>query len=246
MNAICINDKEYRTLIESKTQKDKNEMNSIKRYILTNTFDRPYDDNLDIEWVKHNIDYYNGYKYFKLFKDDNDINTSIEKCKKIISSIRQEENKKEHKSLLINKSPSLSSSSEDEDDKKTPSPYKKKTITKKIHSKIHYDKTFYKIYHCLYFIKESGFKSLNDIDKIKIDYKGLHRYCREHEGEIRAVFERSKIMVWSDNNGLSPNEKNALSKYVNQKLESMFSIRISKDINKGSCVYYKINQLFSI
>jgi hypothetical protein len=85
VNAICINDKEYRTLIESKTQKDKNETNSIKRYILTNTFDRPYDDNLDIEWVKHNIDYYNGYKYFKLFKDDNDINISIEKCKKVIN-----------------------------------------------------------------------------------------------------------------------------------------------------------------
>jgi hypothetical protein len=54
-------------------------------------------------------------------------------------------------------------------------------------------------------------------------------------------------MVWSDeDNELSPNEKNALSKYVNQKLESMFSIRISKDINKGKCEKYKINQLFTL
>jgi len=145
--------------------------------------------------------------------------------------------------LLINKSPSLSSTSEDEEDKKTPSPYKKKNISKKIHSKIHYDKTFYKIYHCLNFIKEAGFKSLNDTDKIKIDYSNVHKYCRENEEAIRAVFERSKIMVWSDNdNELETNEKKALSKYINQKLEAIFSVRLTPT-SKGSSKY-EINKMF--
>ncbi len=68
-------------------------------------------------------------------------------------------------------------------------------------------------------------------------------YYREHEGEIRAVFERSKIMVWSDeDNELEANEKKALSKYINQKLESVFSIRITPTY-KGSSKY-EINKMF--
>jgi hypothetical protein len=39
-------------------------MYSIKRHILTNIFDTFYldnDTNLDLEWVKHNINYYTGH-----------------------------------------------------------------------------------------------------------------------------------------------------------------------------------------
>jgi len=51
-------------------------------------------------------------------------------------------------------------------------------------------------------------------------------------------------MVWSDDsNNLSPNEKNALSKYINQKLESCLSIRISKQY-KGRTEKYEISKLF--
>ncbi len=72
-------------------------------------------------------------------------------------------------------------------------------------------------------------------------------YCREHEGEIRAVFERSKIMIWSDeDNELSPNEKRSLSSYINQKLESIFSIRLSKASKGGKYEKYEINQLFAL
>jgi hypothetical protein len=173
---------------------------------------------------------------------------SIDKCKNIMNNIKSDNNKndKEHKLLLSrNKSPYSSCSSEDEKD--TPSPYKKKNISKKIHSKIHYDKTFHKIYHCLNFVKAAGFNSLSDINKIKIDYSNLHKYCRENEENIRAVFERSKFMVWSDNDDkLEPNEKNSLSKYVNQKLESYFGIRLSKAGSGGSCNKYEINHLFSL
>ena len=220
-------------------------MYSMKRYILTKIFDIPYDSKLDIEWVKHNINYYNGYKHFKIFKEDNSIDDSKEKCKDIISNDINKKNKS-----LFNKSPyssSLYSSSEDDDEKDTASPYKKKNISKKIHSQIHYDKTFYKIYHCLQFIKEAGFKTISDTDKIKIDYSGIHRYCKENQDDIRAVFERSKIMIWSDDSkDLSPNEKKALSKYINQKLDSCLSIRISKASKGGCSVKYEINQLFTL
>lgn len=54
-------------------------------------------------------------------------------------------------------------------------------------------------------------------------------------------------MIWSDDDdNLSPNEKREISGYVNQKLESCLGIRISKDINKGKCDKYVINQLFNL
>ena len=54
-------------------------------------------------------------------------------------------------------------------------------------------------------------------------------------------------MVWSDNdNELETNEKKALSKYINQKLESMFSIRLSKASKGGTYEKYQINQLFTL
>jgi len=50
-------------------------------------------------------------------------------------------------------------------------------------------------------------------------------------------------MVWSDNDdNLSTNEKKALSKYINQKLESCLSIRITPTY-KGSSKY-EISKLF--
>jgi len=97
------------------------------------------------------------------------------------------------------------------------------------------------------FIKQAGFKSLTDIDKIKIDYSQIHRYCRENEEAIRAVFERSKFMVWSDKDDkLEPNEKNSLSKYINQKLESCLGIRLSRAGTSSKCDKYVIKQLFTL
>jgi hypothetical protein len=237
--AYPINQKEYTSLLESKRAKDKDETYSMKRYLLTSSFDLPHDKELNLDWVKHNINYYSGYKNFKLFKNDITIDESINKCKRLIKEFSK--NNKE-KRFLSYKSPSLSSSDDDRDDRDEKSPYKKKTIKEKIHNQIHYDKTFYKIYHCLNFVKEAGFKTLNDTDKIKVDYSNLHRYCRENEENIRAVFERSKFMVWSDNDDkLDPNEKKSLSKYVNQKLESCFGIRLSKATKGGTYNNYEIN-----
>ena len=49
-------------------------------------------------------------------------------------------------------------------------------------------------------------------------------------------------MEWKDE--LTPNEKKALSKYVNQKLESILGIRMSKTRDDGRCSDYIINRLF--
>jgi hypothetical protein len=54
-------------------------------------------------------------------------------------------------------------------------------------------------------------------------------------------------MIWSDeDNELTPNEKKSLSKYINQKLESMFSIRLSKTYKGGNRDKYEINNLFTL
>jgi hypothetical protein len=234
--ATPINEEDYTTLINSKTQRTKEENDTIKRHILTNTFDIPHNSPLEIDWVKHNIKYYMGYKHFKLFKDDTDILVSIEKCKRIIEKIKENENTKYNNSKLLTKSPN--SSSEDEKEEYV---YKKKTISKKIHQEIYRDRTFEKIYHCLIFIKEAGFNSLSDTAKIKVDYPTIRQYCRENEKRIRGTFERSKMMEWGENE-LEANEKNALSKYVNQKLESCLGIRITPT-SKGS-LKYEIKSLF--
>jgi hypothetical protein len=90
------------------------------------------------------------------------------------------------------------------------------------------------------FIKEAGFSCLSDISKIKVDYLGVRKYCRENEKSIRSSFERSKMMEWGENE-LEANQKKALSKYVNQKLESCFGIRITPT-SKGSLKYEIVNQ----
>jgi len=54
-------------------------------------------------------------------------------------------------------------------------------------------------------------------------------------------------MIWSDDsNDLSPNEKKALSGYINQKLESCLGIKISKASKGGKYDKYEINQLFTL
>lgn len=234
-------------MIECKNRdKDKKDNASIKRYILTSTFDRPYDDKLNIEWVKHNINHYSAYRHYKIFKDDKTIEESIEKCENIKRAIyNMNNNNKENPRLLGKKCLEFETSSESSEEEKEEYMYRKKTINKTIHQKIHYDKTFHKLYHCLQFIKHAGFKSIGDMDKIKIDYPSVHLYCRENEENIRAVFERSKIMVWSDEDtDMDPNEKMALSKYVNQKLESMLGIRLTPT-SKGS-LKYEITDCFII
>lgn len=54
-------------------------------------------------------------------------------------------------------------------------------------------------------------------------------------------------MVWDDDdNKIEPNEKRALTSYINQKLESCLGIRISKEEKGGTYNNYVINQLFTL
>jgi hypothetical protein len=68
----------------------------------------------------------------------------------------------------------------------------------------------------------AGFSSLGDVGKVKIDYNALHMYCKENEETMRVVFG-SKIMNWKDE--LDWNEKKALSKFINQKLEACLGVK---------------------
>ena len=57
---------------------------------------------------------------------------------------------------------------------------------------------------------------------------------------MRVVFG-SKVMVWKD--VLDGNEKKALSKFVNQKLEACLGVRITPT-SKTKDMKYQINHLF--
>ena len=238
VNANPITSQEYVKLLNSRKQKNIQEILSIKRYILCSTFDKPPNIVLDVEWVNTNINYM-CYKHFKTYSSLNK-EQAIEKCNETISRTMKEnmedtmyENRRRKKLL---RREDFSSS---ESDGETEIPYRKKHINNTIQQHIHFDKTNHKILHCLQFIFTAGFGSINDEQKIKIDYNTLHKYCKDNEAVMRSVFG-SKIMIWKYE--LDGNEKKALSKFINQKLEVMLGVRITPTY-KGSKIF-EINKLF--
>ena len=205
--------------------------------MLCMTFDKPPNIALDLDWVHNNI-HYMCYRHFKTYSTLNK-EQAIEKCNETISRTMKEnmkENLKEKRLLRKDYS-----SSESEDDSETERAYRKKYINKTIQQHIHFDKTNHKILHCLQFIFTAGFSSLNDDQKIKIDYHALHKYCKDNEAVMRAVFG-SKIMTWKDT--INGNEKKSLILFINQKLEAMLVVRITPT-SKGS-KSFQINKLFKL
>ena len=237
VNATPINTDTYTKLIESRKEKTRHEMISMKRYMLTHTFDRPYDDKLELEWVKKNINYlcYRNFKVYSSLPKDK----ALEKCQDMITLTARNNMIENTKKKRMLRPEGYISSSDSEEGSEIESPYRRKRINNNIHSHIHYDKTYHRLYHCLQFVFRAGFSSLGDEGKIKIDYNALHRYCKENEEEMRVIFG-SKIMKWKDE--LDGNEKKALSKFINQKLEAYLGIRITPTY-KGS-LRYEINRLF--
>ncbi len=240
IHATPINRDEYYRLSESRKEKTRDENLSMKRYVLTNTFDRKYDDPLTLEWVQTNIHHVIGYRNFRLYETMTK-ETALSECSDKINRLSKQkmvENTKKIRMLRPNEGEGENSSSESEGSD-VESPYRRKQIKKNIHTHIHYDKAPHRLYHCLQFVFKAGFSSLGDGGKVKIDYKALHSYCKENEETMRVVFG-SKVMVWKD--VLDGNEKKSLTNFVNQKLEACLGVRISKPY-KASSNYY-INKLF--
>jgi hypothetical protein len=238
IRATPINSEQYSKLIESRNEKTKDELMSMKRYVLTNTFDKKYDDPLDLEWVQTNIRYL-GYRHFKTYSTMTK-DVALETCQEMIEKTAKQkmaDNTKKRRMLRPEGNEGFSSSESEGSD--VESPYRRKQIKKNIHLHLHSDKTYHRLYHCLEFVFRAGFSSLGDEKKVKIDYDALHSYCKEHEETMRVIFG-SKVMHWKDE--LDGNEKKALSKFINQKLEVCLGVRISKPY-KASSNYY-INKLF--
>jgi len=241
IHSTPINSDEYSRLAESRKEKTRDENLSMKRYVLTNTFDRKYDDPLTLEWVQTNIHHVIGYRNFRLYEKmtkEKALSECIDKINRL-SKQKMVENTKKIRMLRPNKGEGENSSSESEGSD-VESPYRRKQIKKNIHTHIHYDKAPHRLYHCLQFIFMAGFSSLGDNRKIKIDYNALHAYCKENESTMRAVFG-SKVMHWKGM--LDGSEKKALSKFVNQKLEACLGVRLTPT-SKGSDMKYKLNHLF--
>ena len=238
VNAIPINGEQYSKLIETRNEKTKDELMSMKRYVLTNTFDKKYDDPLELEWVQTNIRYL-GYRHFKTYSAMSK-DMALETCRDMIEkTAKQKMNENTKKRRMLRPEGDDVSSSSESDGSDVESPYRRKQIKKNIHIHLHSDKTYHRLYHCLQFVFKAGFSSLGDNGKVKIDYDALHSYCKENEETMRVIFG-SKVMHWKDK--LDGNEKNALSKFVNQKLEACLGVRMTP-IYKGS-LRNQINHLF--
>jgi len=238
------------SLIDSKKELSDEDLNSIKRFRLCDAFDKDHSQPLDLDWTKNNINYINSYKIYKLIKHLN-LEDAIELMNKYhnedyyyhLEQNYEKTKKLKDEGIITSDEESLTSSKEDSDDdtmtlkkrneKRKRKIIKKKNINKTVHYSIHYKTIWRKTIICLNFLKQVGFKSLEDLTKIKLDYKDIHNYCKENEKVIRSIFD-CKIMEWDDE--LNHNEKNALSKYVNQKLESVLGIRITPT-SKGSKSY---------
>jgi hypothetical protein len=238
VNATPINGEQYSKLIETRNEKTKDELLSMKRYVLTNTFDKKYDDPLDLIWVQTNIRYL-GYRHFKTYSTMTK-DMALETCQDMIERTAKQkmaENTKKRRMLRPEGDDGFTTSDSEGSD--VESPYRRKQIKKNIHIHLHSDKTYHKLYHCLQFVFRAGFSSLGDTGKVKIDYNALHNYCKENEETMRVVFG-SKMMNWKDE--LDGNEKMSISQFINQKLESCLGVRLTP-VYKGSLTY-QINRLF--
>jgi hypothetical protein len=78
-------------------------------------------------------------------------------------------------------------------------------------------------------LQVAGFKVLNETEKVKIDWKALHDYCKKNEERIRALFDVER-RVWKET--LTPDEKKSLNKYVNHKLDKMLAIQLKSETTK--------------
>ena len=141
INAIPINSNEYSRLVESRKEKTRDENLSMKRYVLTNTFDRKYDDPLTLEWVQTNIHYVIGYRNFRLYEEMTK-ETALSECSDKINRLSKQkmvENTKKIRMLRPCEGERENSSSESEGSD-VESPYRRKQIKKNIHTHIHYYK----------------------------------------------------------------------------------------------------------
>jgi hypothetical protein len=93
--------------------------------------------------------------------------------------------------------------------------------------------------YCLEFLRNAGFESLYQTERIRINWDNLHRYVRDNQKGIKVIFNCKQMELKEE---FDTDERHSIMKYVNSKLESIFGIKMSATSKKN--IYYIINKLF--
>jgi len=241
---------EFEELINRKQQLTKDELFSLKKYMIQDAFE--LSQPLTVDFIKANVKYINQYKLYKRIKDDKiddlleevkvmkeasyikGLETTYEEMKDAISSDSEEDDGICNKSRLVKMI-----------NKKQKKIYKMKSIKKSIHQAIHYDTKYHKLYHVLQFVKTAGFDKLTSEEMKKVDFEKWFEYIRDNEDDLVAVFG-CKRYKFKENNILFDEKsmKSKIAKYIQSKIESVLGINIRTPYKKGD--EYEITTCFEL
>jgi hypothetical protein len=241
-NAEVIFSHQYSELIENK-ERTEEENYSMKRYNLLKAYDIPLNDDISSDWVTRAIPYTKTYKNYKLFKDEDNINSCI------LSSEKYHEEKYENdmfESQLVNISSSEGSGYDcDDEEVNGRLRVKKINIKRTICHALTYDKKFLKMKFCLQFIKEAGFNSLYYEGKLRLNWDGLYNFIYRENRNISDIFECKQFkFISKEFDPEDGDKKRELMKFVNRKLESCFGVKISRLYMDSECQEYVLQVLF--
>lgn len=252
------------SLIKSHEELSISEKRGITRFMLLNTFGKKYDDPLNtptseegLQWVKTNLKYIDAYANYKLIKSKRFVNGiqflqkrfESEYLLQLAANQDTYDTLKQDYRVYMEDQHSTTSASESEADvykgvgahtmRRERHRLQKKNVKQSSVNDIHYNNRWKKMEICLSILHSAGFEGFIDTEKIKPDWNSIHRYCTEHEKEIRGVFGCKK-MNWSET--LDKNEKVSLSMYINHKLDTVLGCRITKPYDKATT--YILSTLF--
>jgi hypothetical protein len=260
-NATPIDTETFEKLIKkSSIQLTEEEQKSITRYLYTDTYGLSYNSELKAEDIKDKLKCLQGVRNFNLLKSKL-IDESLDKAIQFVEekhsviynsrlneiadelttdeefseaeSDRETTNKKEDENF---KRLEVEIKKKNNKIRKVFTKYNKKTTK----VKIQYDKKWLKIKHCLHFIKEAGFSSINFNYKTKLNWENLKTYIIKHNKSIQSLFDLDNCKFEEEDNIEDKYIKKSLNKYVNSKLENTLGLKIEKLANSTEYKIFKV------
>ena len=249
INSKTIDEIDYTLLIESKNERTIGENLSIKKYQIITTFNLPEnvtfkpDSESHITYIQTNIRHIPSYKRYQSY-----IDMSILDSTDITTNLHVQY----YEADLI-KNYNIYSDSSDNDDKQDDSDpdsdentlisvkirkriLRKKNIKKTIIQSIDYNPIFLQINVCLNILHILGFTSIYKEERIKLQWEALHKWYYKKQAEIKVLFDDSMYVPEI----LTDKIKNAMSKSINTKLETIFGIKlVLKDKREGIYIIEK-------
>ena len=253
LDAKDIDKSQYKFLQTSTNELNKDEILSIKKYVIKETFDKK---EIDLEFIKQNSTFVKQYKVYKQFKnlkkDD-----ALALCRQLkeecyyTSLFENYETSKDFKGDLSESEYSSTTGDELSDEESTSFTKRftqrknkikyKKSISRSIHQSIHYDTRYHKLEHVLNLFYLAGFETVGSKKKVELDYSKWRDYLVENEENIRGVFKCKYIDFRGE---LSSGMKKSIGMYVQAKLKEMLGINIKATSKEYK--YYKTDLLFKV